>query len=143
MKAWSAKPKTKIKKVQEKKNDKKKKIIIIASIIAVLIIGLIAFLLLHKTEKKETKEKSIKEAWGQTYYTYLKNINEKDKGEEAGLPDDMYDAKINFYQIKNIDDPVMAISYELKDKDYTNIYYIEDKKVIKRETKHPVFMLTP
>ena len=114
-------------KPRHKKNDNKKKIIIISSVVALLLIGIVAGVLLTKSKpEKQKKEITIKERWGQIYYEYLKDV---DKKEENALPDNMTDAKINFYDIKDVENPVMAISYEVNDKDYTNIYYINDEKV--------------
>lgn len=112
-----------------KKPKNKKKIIIISSVIAavVLIAIVLTILLMPHKETKKTESK-IKEKWGQIYYEYLKDVNEKNK-EKAGLPEDMKDAEIHFYDIENIKNPIMTIDYELNDEDYTNIYYINNKKV--------------
>lgn len=120
------KEKSKKEKPRHQKKDNKK-IIIISSLVALLLIGIIAGIVLTKTKpEKPKKEITIKERWGQIYYEYLKDVDNK---EENALPENMTDAKINFYDIKDIENPVMTISYEVNDKDYTNIYYINDEKV--------------
>lgn len=119
---------TKITRVEKNKKKKNKKKIIIISIIGVILIAsIIAILLLGGNKEKTKKEKAFKEKWGEIYYEYLKDVKE-DNADKAGLPETMEDAKINFYDVDTVD-PIMAISYELNDDEYTNIYFINDNKV--------------
>ena len=112
---------------QPKKN--KKPIIIVSIIAVILLIGIVAAFLLNNKEEKPKKEKNIKEKWGEIYYEYLKDLKDEDNAKEAGLPANMKNAKITFYDINTIKNPVMGISYKIDSKDYTNIYFIDDKKV--------------
>ncbi len=64
----------------------------------------------------------IDEEWGHTYYVYLKDKN-KDK---ENIPNN---ALLKFIEVKDAEAPVMVINYKFKEKNYTNLYYIEDKKV--------------
>ena len=111
-------------------NNKKKIIVIVGSVILILVVGIIVTLLLsNKKEVKTKKVDKIKSSWGNIYYTYLKDIKKNDKYDKAGLSKDLDDGEVRFYDIDNIDDPVMGIEYEVEDKDYLNIYYINNKKV--------------
>ncbi len=112
---------------QPKKN--KKILIIISIIVTILLIGIVAAFLLNNKEEKPKKEKSISTKWGEIYYEYLKDLKEDDSAKEAGLPVNMKNAKINFYDISTADNPVMGISYKIDDKDYTNTYFIDNEKV--------------
>ena len=108
----------------------KKKIIIIISVVLILVIGIIVMVLLNnKKEVKIKKVDKIKSSWGNIYYTYLKDIKDNDYYDKAGLNKDIKDGEISFYDIDDNDSPIMAIKYEDDNKDYVNIYYINNKKV--------------
>ncbi len=106
-------------KKKDKTNNKKILWIILPIILIILIVGGI-FLKQYLDLKKP-----IKEDWGQTYYVYLKDKTNK----EIELPDNMKNAKINFYNLDELKEPVMAINYEEADKNYTNVYYINNEKI--------------
>ncbi len=121
-----------------KKKEKKSTLRIVLMItIPILIVGLVVggFFLKNYLDLK----KPIDEIWGQTYYLYLKDVKDSNKMEEAQLPTDMKNAKINFYEFKSVKDPVMTITYEkevtneenkqVEKEQRTNVYYIEDEKV--------------
>ena len=105
----------------------KKKLIIIISII--LICGILGIGYIFKDKLFGSKEKKISNAWGETYYVYLKDIKDNNKYKEAGLPNDLKVAKVNFISVGDIKDPVMTITYDKNKKEYTNIYYINNDKV--------------
>ena len=105
----------------------KKKLIIIISII--LVIGILVIGYIFKDKLFGSKEKKLSTTWGETYYVYLKDIKDNNKYKEAGLPDDLKVAKVNFISAGDIKDPVMTITYDKDKKEYTNIYYINNDKV--------------
>ena len=105
----------------------KKKLIIIISII--LVIGILVIGYIFKDKIFGSKEKKLSTTWGETYYVYLKDIKDNNKYKEAGLPDDLKVAKVNFISAGDIKDPVMTITYDKDKKEYTNIYYINNDKV--------------
>lgn len=109
---------------KEKKNHKK---LIIGIVVAILVLALAigGYFLKQYLDLK----KPIDDAWGQTYYVYLKDIKENDKAKDAGIPNDMENARLNFYEVKNVEDPVMIMTYTKDDDSYSNVYYIEDNKV--------------
>ncbi len=53
--------------------------------------------------------KPIDTVWGQTYYTYLTDIKEENKYEEAGLPENADYMTFGFYEIDNMKNPVMIM----------------------------------
>ncbi|MBR2833205.1 MAG: hypothetical protein IKE75_02070 [Bacilli bacterium] len=120
---------TRVEKNQKQKKGNKKKIIIIGLVALFLIVALIIGLLLGNKKEEPKKEKAIKEKWGQIYYEYLKDMKDEDSAKEAGLSSKMKDATMVFYDIDTLNYPVMAIDYELDNKDYANVYFIEDGKV--------------
>ena len=105
----------------------KKKLIIIISII--LVIGILVIGYIFKDKLFSSKEKKLSNAWGETYYVYLKDIKDNNKYKEAGLPSDLKVAKVNFISVGDIKNPVMTITYNKDKKEYTNIYYINNDKV--------------
>lgn len=105
----------------------KKKLIIIISII--LICGILVIGYIFKDKLFGSKEKKLSNAWGETYYVYLKDIKDNNKYKEAGLPSDLKVAKVNFVSVNDINNPVMTITYDKNKKEYTNIYYINNDKV--------------
>lgn len=73
------------------------------------------------------KNDSIKVDWGQTYYVYLKD--KKEDVDNPLLPQESENAKLNFYEVKDVEKPIMAISYQKKEELYTNVYYIQNNQV--------------
>ena len=69
-------------------------------------------------------KKPLKEEWGQKYYVYL-----RDKKKSTKLPKKLKNAKINFYDLEKVDDPVMVIKYEENGDTFSNVYYIKDDNV--------------
>lgn len=115
-----------MKKQKKKKKMSKKKIIII--LIAILLVICIGFGGYFYYQYKELK-KPISKDWGQRYYLYLKDINENGMEEDAALPVDVKDADLSFYEVEDLDDPVMTISYQKGSKVYSNVYYISNDKI--------------
>ncbi len=112
------------KKEKNKKSTIKKVLMIVVPIL--IVVGIVSAIFI---KKYLDEQKPIAKEWGQTYYLYLKDIKENKKYEEANLPKDMKKAKVNFYEVKNVEDPVMAISYDKNNETYTNIYYIKNDSI--------------
>ena len=113
-----------IKKDETKQKSKKGLIIAIVIIALLVIIG--ASIGGYFLYKKIQLEKPIEVAWGQTYYTYLKSIAEDESKKESYGFNNSTNTKIEFCDIEIEEEPVMVISYEKDDEDYSNIYYIKD-----------------
>lgn len=109
------------------KKKKKNRNLMIGLVVILLIAGLAVGGFFLKQYLDE--EKPVEEAWGQTYYVYLKEMKEEGKEEEAGIPKDMKDAKLTFYEVSDLDDPIMVLEYQVDEEVYSNIYYIEEEKV--------------
>lgn len=77
--------------------------------------------------KKVFRSDAIKVDWGQTYYVYLKE--KKEDVDNPIIPEDSSDAKLNFYEVKDTEKPVMAISYKKEEQSYTNVFYIQNNQV--------------
>ena len=110
----------------------KKKLIIIISIILVggiLVCGYIFKDKLFGSKENKLSTKKDKVVWGDTYYVYLKDIKDNNKYKDAGLPSDLKSVKVSFVSVGDIKDPVMTITYDKDNKEYSNIYYINDEKV--------------
>ena len=120
------------KEVKEKVNkeralSKKQLIIILGSVGGLFLIGLILLLFLVIIPFINNSKK-IDTVWGNKYYVYLSEVKEKDKYEEAGIPDSFKKGNLAFYDIGD-KNPVMVLSYEKDKKTYSNIYYVKDGKV--------------
>lgn len=63
----------------------------------------------------------VKKTWAQTYYLYLK---EKDTTKDM-----VGDIEIEFYQVNNLKNPVLALKYEKDKHDFINLYYIDEKEI--------------
>ena len=93
----------------------------------VLSVALVLILLI--TSGCGNKDKKLSTTWGDTYYVYLKDIKDNNKYKDAGLPSDLKSVKVSFVSVGDIKDPVMTITYDKDNKEYSNIYYINDEKV--------------
>ena len=113
------------KKKHNKKSAKKKRIFVIIGLLVLVVLGVGGYFL---NQQKKLKE-PIKQEWGQKYYMYLKDVNENNKQEEAGLPEDLNKSKLSFYQVEDVKEPVMVIDYVVDQVEYSNVYYITNNKV--------------
>lgn len=109
-------------------------VILVIVILAAVIVGLIFAL--------KNKDKSIGTKWGDTYYAYLKEATtEKDlklAEEKYGMMNDMKEAKLQFCEVEENEDPAMIMTYEKNKSKYVNVYQItEDDKVSYIAYKQP------
>lgn len=110
---------------KSKKNNQKKKILIISIVVFLCILLLVGGFFLFRNIKKNAP---IKQDWGQTYYAYLKDKKEV-QNEEPLLPKEAENPKLNFYEVKDVEKPVMVVNYNIKEEHYTNVYYIVNNQV--------------
>lgn len=115
--------KTSVDTSEKKGKNNKVKIIVICAVL--LLVGAFGYFGYQYYELK----KPIEEDWGEKYYVYLKDVNEKKNGDKAGLPKDLKKSDLSFYEVENVNDPVMVINYEKEKQNYSNVYYILDGKV--------------
>lgn len=119
---------------------KKKVLFIIIPIILVLLIliaAIVGLIILIKN-----KDKSVGSKWGDTYYAYLKEAtSEKDlkaAEEKYGMMLDMKEAKLQFCEVEENEDPTMIMTYQKNESQYVNVYQItEDDKVSYIAYKQP------
>ena len=114
---------------------KKKTLLITVSIILVIIIvAAIVIGILLKKGKEDEEEISTGSTWGDTYYAYLKEaINEKDlteAEEKYGMKLDMKDAKLQFCEVEENQDPTMIMTYKKNESSYVNVYQITDNEKV-------------
>lgn len=94
-------------------------LIIVGIIVLISLIGLVSYFVVNVKSSK-----SIETDWGKTYYAYLKD-NKKNTS-DSKIPDN---SKLKFIDVKDVENPVMVTTYKFKEKNYTNIYFIEENKV--------------
>lgn len=112
----------------------KKKVLLIV-IPIVLVIVIIAAVIIGITLNKNSEEDdSVGSKWGDTYYAYLKEaINEKDlkvAEERYGMILDMKEAKLQFCEVEEGQNPTMIMSYKKNDSSYINVYQVTDEKKV-------------
>ena len=123
--------------MEEKVKKSGKKIAIISMVILLVIIGagIGGYFVYEAMELK----KPISTQWGETYYSYTKEVatteNEEEKN-SSGL-NNLENAKIQFCEIDKDEVPVMVVSYFKDGQEYSNIYYIEEGKVNNRIYNEP------
>lgn len=111
---------------------KKKVLLIVLPIILAIAIAttVIVIVLLNKNKEDE----SVGTKWGDTYYAYLKEaVNEDDltdAEEKYGMMLGMKNAKIQFCEVDEGQDPTMIMTYEKENNSYVNVYQITDKKKV-------------
>ena len=106
---------------KETKNKKTNKIYILIIILLIITVTL-SILIKNRIDLN----KPLNEEWGNKYYLYLKEIKKSKNVKKAGLNENIKKAKISFYQVKNIDNPVMVIKYSQNKKDYSILFKILD-----------------
>ena len=97
---------------------KKKKIIlsviIILLIVAIIAGAIIAVLLINKN-KEDDEKVSMSSKWGNTYYAYLKDATNEDDSyvleSKYGMYTGMQEAKIQFCNVENEENPEMVMTY--------------------------------
>lgn len=73
-------------------------------------------------------KKPIKEEWGEIYYQELKKQKEDKREDDKNKKN----TKISFYEIEEKKDPVMVRTYEKEKKNYVDVYYMNDEKLVNR-----------
>lgn len=123
---------------------KKKIWIIVIAILLVMIIvaAVIVGIFLHNKNKEDKGNDSVGSTWGDTYYAYLTEaISEEDltvAEERYGMKLDMENAKLQFCEVEQDQNPTMIMTYNKNNSSYINIYQIdENNKVIYVSYKQP------
>lgn len=98
-------------------------IIIIAVVTALAIVGVSIFFIV----RNNLINKTVGTTWGDTYYMYLKEAKTATDKTEYGMSSESESVSLEFFQYKNEEDPVMVISYQKEDAEYSNIYYINNE----------------
>lgn len=112
---------------------KKKKIIlsviIILLIVAIIAGAIIAVLLINKN-KEDDEKVSMSSKWGNTYYAYLKDATKEDDSSvlesKYGMYTGMQEAKIQFCNVENEENPEMVMTYTNNGVKRVNSYYINN-----------------
>ena len=110
--------------VKKEKKSKKGLIITLIVIIILVVIGILAFV----GWQYFNNNKTVGTTWGDTYYAYLRKAssNKETRNTDLGLADGTQNVELEFIDIEEEEEPVMVISYEKDDENYSNIYYIKD-----------------
>ena len=112
------------KEKNSKNREKKNKTGLVIGIVLGVIVLAVGGFFLYKYIKFKTP---IDEVWGETYYVYLKDSQKDEK--KATIPKEAKEEKVKFVKPKKQKDPVMVVTYEIKEEVHTNIYFIEENKV--------------
>ncbi|MBP3708199.1 MAG: hypothetical protein J6J36_06285 [Clostridia bacterium] len=112
----------------------KKKVLLI-TIPIVLVIAIVAAVIIGLVLNKDSEEdESVGSKWGDTYYAYLKEaIKEKDltvAEEKYGMMLDMKDAKLQFCEVEENQNPTMIMTYKKNESSYINVYQLTDEKKV-------------
>ncbi|MBQ6477547.1 MAG: hypothetical protein IJI43_03845 [Bacilli bacterium] len=97
-----------------------KALIILSLVVLVLIVGIILLV----TNKELKLESKISTTWGKTYYKYL-----KDTAVTLDPENKIHKYNINFYEIKDLDDPILVLEYIKDNKKYSNINFIYNNEI--------------
>ncbi|MBR3122105.1 hypothetical protein IKF28_01530 [Candidatus Saccharibacteria bacterium] len=114
----------------------KKLCVIIASIVG----GLAALgLLVWGIISMVTANQPLEQDWAQTYYVYLEenplDPQLKTADDEVIANADQYE--VEFYDLENLDDPLMAVNYVTDDKNYVTYYWMEEDEVKRAVVNDP------
>lgn len=113
----------------EKKKNKTMIIILIIAIVLLFIVSIVGGFFIYQYQESN---KTTGTEWGDTYYSYLQSVKEADEEKivNAGLTKEISTAQVQFIQVKNEDNPKMILTYQKDNKDYTNIYFIENENKV-------------
>lgn len=101
---------------------KKTKIIIaVVSIIVLIAIIVVVSFIVSRNNKIN---KTVGTTWGDTYYAYLKEIKTADDKSEYGL-EDTNNVSMGFVESSENKNPVMVLTYQKDNAEYSNLYYAE------------------
>ena len=100
-------------------------IIVVSVVILVAIIAIVA----HFVSNNAKLNESIGSTWGDTYYAYLKEIKTSEDKKKYGLEQDVNNVSLEFIQASEDKNPVMVMSYQKDNLEYTNIYYTDGNGV--------------
>ena len=112
----------------------KKKVLLIVIPIVLVIVIIAAVIVGIVLNKNSGEDGSVGSKWGDTYYAYLKEaIEEKDLNvaeEKYGMISDMEDARLQFCEVNDNQDPTMIMSYRKNGSSYINVYQITDEEKV-------------
>ena len=118
----------------EEENFVKKKVLLIIIPIVLVIVIIAAVIIGLVLNKNSEEDESVGSKWGDTYYAYLKDaINEKDltaAEEKYGMMLDMKDAKLQFCEVEENQNPTMIMTYKKNESSYINVYQLTDEKKV-------------
>ena len=109
----------------KKEKKSKKGLIALIIILILIVIGVIVFF----TVKYFNNSKSAGTTWGDTYYAYLKEgIETEDESRQDvyGIYKGVDKATLEFVEVEEKENPVMLMTYNMDNKTYTNVYYINE-----------------
>lgn len=109
----------------KKEKKSKKGLIALIIILILIVIGVIVFF----TVKYFNNSKSVGTTWGDTYYAYLKEgIETEDESRQDiyGIYNGVDKATLEFVEVEEKENPVMLMTYNMDNKTYTNVYYINE-----------------
>lgn len=100
-----------------------KTIIIVVAVVAIILLIAMAGYFMYRSEKLN---KTTGTTWGDTYYTYLKDVKSSKDKTQYGLSEDTTSASVEFIQVEEEANPVMIMSYAFESESVPVICYIDD-----------------
>lgn len=102
---------------------KNKTIIIVVSVVVLIaILAIVGYIVIRNMSLNE----SVGSTWGDTYYAYLKEIKTAEDKTQYGLEQDINNVSVEFIQASEDKNPVMVMSYQKDNEEYSNIYYANE-----------------
>ncbi len=112
---------------------KKKVLLIVIPVVLVVIIATAIIIGIILNNGKDEDE-SVGTKWGDTYYAYLKEATSEkdltDAEEKYGMISNMEDAKLQFCEASEGQDPTMIMTYKKNESSYVNVYQITDESKV-------------
>lgn len=105
-------------------------LIVAIAVVAIILLCVIGYFVI----KNKKIDSTVGSTWGDSYYSFFRELRETENKEEYGLSADTTSINLEFIQVGQIENPAMIITYQEDDTDYIIICFIDSEGNVKHIT---------